>query len=69
MQITYCERCGGIVKTPKAGRSAVPALCSACQSGARKGAIKRRKLRDSGAIPRAKVTGALKLDGKRPPQP
>lgn len=68
MQITYCEHCGGIVKVPKAGRASAPALCSACLSGARKGAVKRRKLRESDAIPRSKVTEALKLDGKKPPQ-
>jgi len=31
-------------------------------------AVKRRKLRESGAIPRSKVTEALKLDGKKTPQ-
>ena len=70
MKLTYCEKCGTLItdRKPSTKISTDPLLCSGCKDGTAKSGTKRRRLsRDSGQIPRSKMTEALNLDGKKPP--
>ncbi|MCW8129698.1 MAG: hypothetical protein KIS92_04860 [Planctomycetota bacterium] len=68
MKLTYCEKCGALITDAKPSKklAAEPVVCEACKSGSKGEAKPRRLSRDSGQIPRAKVTQALKMDGKPP---
>lgn len=70
MKLTYCEKCGTLITElkPTARISAEPVLCPGCKAGTTRSADKKRRVsRDSGQIPRSKVSAALKMEGKKPP--
>lgn len=70
MKLTYCEKCGTLITDAKPSKkiSAEPVQCAQCKSGASKGetAKHRRVSRDSGQIPKSKVTQAMNQDQKPP---
>ncbi|MBI3831074.1 MAG: hypothetical protein HY291_16265 [Planctomycetes bacterium] len=69
MKLTYCEKCGTLITElkPVARVSAEPVLCAGCKAGTSKSVDKKRRVsRDSGQIPRSKVSAALKMEGKKP---
>jgi hypothetical protein len=61
MQILYCDRCGVLLRKPAPLRG--QALCDRCHEGH---GPKRRRVRDSGAIPAVKLRAAMRMGNRKP---
>ena len=60
MNITYCEKCGTLIRSEQPGG---PTLCEKCRSGG-KASVRRPRIRDSDQIPRKKIDKFIRTGGK-----